>query len=108
MVTNHIRAVKKRATGYELETQDQKYQFDRLFMASGQLPAEDPYALKETEHFIAWPYPLRTLDIDADKDYAVIGAGLSGLDCMRYFTKKALNYSLPLIQEKFNPCAVRW
>ncbi|ULG71378.1 FAD/NAD(P)-binding protein [Macrococcus brunensis] len=88
VVTNHIRAVKKRATGYELETQDQKYQFDHLFMASGQLPAEDPYALKETEHFIAWPYPLRTLDIDADKDYAVIGAGLSGLDCMRYFTKK--------------------
>ncbi|WJP97243.1 FAD/NAD(P)-binding protein [Macrococcus bovicus] len=88
VVTQHIRAISKRAAGYELETQDQQYQFDHIFMTPGQQPAEDPYRLKDTENFISWPYPLYTLDVEADKGYAVIGAGLSGLDCIRYLTKE--------------------
>lgn len=84
VVTNHIRAVKKEGDGYTLHTQEDSYKFDYVFMTSGQLYPKDPYQLEGTENYIAWPYPLYTLDVEPDKDYAIIGAGLSGLDCIRY------------------------
>ncbi|GGB02647.1 hypothetical protein ERX37_00675 [Macrococcus hajekii] len=90
VITDHIRTIDKVKDGYSLSTQNEAYTFDYIFMTSGQLYPRDPYHLNGTDNYISWPYPMHTLSIEPDKDYAVIGAGLSGLDCIRYLYKEGV------------------
>ncbi len=90
-VNHRVTAMTPRLGGYELTAGDHSYEVDVVFLVPGQLPAVDHYQLTGTPGFIEWPYPLEALDVDTDKTYAVIGSGLSGLDCIRYLTDQGLN-----------------
>ncbi|WP_170234591.1 FAD/NAD(P)-binding protein [Macrococcus equipercicus] len=91
VITERVSTVKRTGRRWTLTAGDKAEQFDYVFLVPGQLPALDPYRLTGTAGYIGWLYPLDQLAVHPDKTYAVIGSGLSGLDCIRYLTDKGVN-----------------
>lgn len=86
IVSNHVRNIEQIDNGYLVSTQDETYEVDAVFLSPGQFGPMDPYQLMDTPNYFKWPYPLNRIEIEPEKDYAVIGSGLSAVDIVRYFT----------------------
>ncbi|WP_414048552.1 FAD/NAD(P)-binding protein [Macrococcus animalis] len=95
IVSNHVRNIEKVNSGYRILTQDEVFEVDAVFLSPGQFGPMDPYQLQDIPNYFKWPYPLNRIQIDANKDYAVIGTGLSAVDIVRYMTPQ-LNTKLYL------------
>lgn len=91
IITEHVRNVECINQEYIVSTQNEKYSFDALFISPGQFGPMDPYQLMGTPGYMKWPYPMHTLEIEENKDYAVIGTGLSSVDIARYFIAHSNN-----------------
>lgn len=59
-------------------------EYDYVYLGIGMLEYADPYELKGMPNFIYNAYPLTENLKDIDGKVAVIGSGLSGIDCVRY------------------------
>lgn len=62
---------------------EEKY-YDIVYLGVGMLEYMDPYTLKGKENFIYHPYPIHKKLKDVKQDVAIVGTGLSGIDCLRY------------------------
>lgn len=91
IITDHARNVEFIGQEYIVSTQDEKYYFDAVFLSPGQFGPMDPYQLEGTPGYYKWPYPLHNIEIEPNKDYAVIGTGLSSVDIVRYFIAHSTN-----------------
>ncbi|QTQ07500.1 FAD/NAD(P)-binding protein [Macrococcoides canis] len=91
IITDHARNVEFIGQEYIVSTQDEKYYFDAVFLSPGQFGPVDPYQLEGTTGYYKWPYPLHNIEIERNKDYAVIGTGLSSVDIVRYFIAHSTN-----------------
>ncbi|MEE1106977.1 MAG: FAD/NAD(P)-binding protein [Macrococcus canis] len=91
IITDHARNVEFIGQEYIVSTQDEKYYFDAVFLSPGQFGPMDPYQLEGTPGYYKWPYPLHNVEIEPNKDYAVIGTGLSSVDIVRYFIAHSTN-----------------
>lgn len=91
IITDHARNVEFIGQEYSVSTQDEKYYFDAVFLSPGQFGPMDPYQLEGTPGYYKWPYPLHNIEIEPNKDYAVIGTGLSSVDIVRYFIAHSTN-----------------
>lgn len=58
--------------------------YDIVYLGIGMLEYMDPYELKGQENFIYNPYPIIEKLKDVKKNVAIVGTGLSGIDCLRY------------------------
>lgn len=59
-------------------------QYDIVFLGIGMLEYIDPYRLKGTPNFIYNPYPVQETLQQVSGNVAIVGSGLSGIDCLRY------------------------
>ncbi|TDM38602.1 hypothetical protein ETI11_04200 [Macrococcoides canis] len=91
IITDHARNVEFIGQEYIVSTQDEKYYFDAVFLSPGQFGPMNPYQLEGTPGYYKWPYPLHNVEIEPNKDYAVIGTGLSSVDIVRYFIAHSTN-----------------
>lgn len=106
VITNHVRNMIQIDNRYEIQTQEESYQVDTVFLATGQFGTSDHYQLKDIEAFRLWPYPLHQLEVEQNKQYAVLGTGLSAVDCARYILPKT-NQPLLLFSRKGQVQSVR-
>lgn len=58
--------------------------YDIVYLGIGMLEYMDPYELKGMENFIYNPYPIIKELKDVKQNVAIVGTGLSGIDCLRY------------------------
>lgn len=86
IVSNHVRNIEKNDLGYRIYTQDETFEVDVVFLSPGQFGPMDPYKLKDVPNYYKWPYPLNRVEIEENKDFAVIGTGLSAVDIVRYLS----------------------
>lgn len=86
IISNHVRNIEQLKRGYRVSTHDDIFDVDAVFLSPGQFGPMDPYQLIDTPNYYKWPYPLNRIKIEPEKDYAVIGSGLSAVDIVRYFT----------------------
>lgn len=91
IITDHARNVEFIGQEYVVSTQNGTYYFDAVFLSPGQFGPMDPYQLEGTPGYYKWPYPLHNIEIEPNKDYAVIGTGLSSVDIVRYFIAHSTN-----------------
>lgn len=106
IIDNHVRNIERIDTVYRVSTQDESFDVDAVFLSPGQFGPMDPYKLADIEQYIKWPYPLNKVQIETQKDYAVIGTGLSAMDIMRYLTPE-LNTKLYLVSRDGQVQSVR-
>lgn len=83
-VTEQVDTVRRGKKKWHVTAGENVEKYDHLFIATGILPPVDHYELDGTKGFYHPTYPLQHIEVDQTKDYAVIGTGLSGLDCIRY------------------------
>ncbi|MCE4956413.1 FAD/NAD(P)-binding protein [Macrococcoides caseolyticum] len=106
IIRNHVRNIEKIDNGYLISTQDESFTVDAVFLSPGQFGPMDPYQLVGIENYFKWPYPLHRIQIEENKDYAVIGTGLSAVDVVRYLTPE-LNTKLYLVSRDGKVQSVR-
>lgn len=71
-------------TKYTATINGEEKHYHAVFLGIGMLEYIDPYQLKGTPQFIYNPYPIEETLNDVTGNVAVIGSGLSGIDCLRY------------------------
>ncbi|WP_414046007.1 FAD/NAD(P)-binding protein [Macrococcus equi] len=103
---DHVRNIEVRGKGYVVSTQNETYEVDAVFLSPGQFGPMDPYQLAEIPNYFSWPYPLNRIEVEENKDYAVIGTGLSSVDIVRYLTPE-LNTTLYLVSRDGKVQSVR-
>lgn len=69
---------------------NETYIFDYVFLAPGPMPSTDFYNLSDTSGYIAPTYPLSTIPVESNKSYAIIGTGLSAIDCIRFLNDRKI------------------
>ncbi len=69
---------------YRTRFDGKTFEYDYVYLGIGMLEYVDPYELKGTPNFIYNAYPLTENLNDIDGNVAIIGSGLSGIDCLRY------------------------